>query len=361
MTPLGRRIVRVIRDGGPIGLDRYMALALADPSEGYYATRDPLGVAGDFVTASEISQTFGELLGLCLAHYWREMGAPAVVRLVELGPGHGTLMADLLRATRAVEGFHRALRLHLVETSPVLRARQEEALGAADPSWHHALDAVPDDAPLLLVANEFLDALPIRQLVRGEDGWRERLVAVDTAGHLGLVAARVPVAAGTLASSPPGTVIEIAPAREAVTGAIAQRLADRGGLALLVDYGEAELRGDTLQAVRGHARVSPFEAPGAADLTSHVDFGALARVAGAAGAAVWGPVPQGVFLGRLGIEARLARLLEAATAAQADTLVTGARRLVEPEAMGVLFKVMALTGHGGSAPAGFASEERRAA
>jgi SAM-dependent MidA family methyltransferase len=358
MTPLGRRIVRLIRAEGPIGVDRYMALALGDPAGGYYATRDPIGAAGDFVTAPEISQVFGELLGLCLAHYWQALGAPAPVRLVELGPGRGTLMADLLRATRGARGFHEALRLHLVEASAVLRARQVEALAGIRASWHGSLEEVPDDAPLLLVANEFLDALPIRQLVPDGEGWRERLVAVDEEGTLGLVTARVPLPPALRRPADPGAVVEVAPAREAVAGEVALRLRDRGGLVLLIDYGDVEIHGDTLQAVRGHARVSPFEAPGATDLTSHVDFGALARVALRAGAAAWGPVPQGILLGRLGAEARLAGLLERALPGQAEALVAGVRRLVEPEAMGTLFKALALTGPDGPAPAGFAGEEK---
>ncbi len=361
MTPLGRRIVRLIRDEGPIGIDRYMAIVLGDPAHGYYATRDPLGAAGDFVTAPEICQIFGELLGLGLAHYWQELGAPALVRLVELGPGRGTLMADLLRATRAVPGFHQAIRLHLVEASPVLRSRQAEALGASGAAWHGSLDEVPDDAPLLLVANEFLDALPVRQLVRREGGWLERVVAVDEAGTLGLATVGMPLLPRRAGDPMPGSIVEVAPAREALTGEVARRLTERGGLALLIDYGDAEIAGDTLQAVRGHAPVSPFEAPGTADLTSHVDFGALARVARRVGATAWGPVQQGALLGRLGIEARLGGLIERATPAQAEALIAGARRLVEPGAMGALFKALALTGRDGPMPAGFTSEERASA
>jgi NADH dehydrogenase [ubiquinone] 1 alpha subcomplex assembly factor 7 len=359
VSPLHGLLRRLIRAEGPIGVDRYMALALGHPLYGYYTRKDPLGTGGDFTTAPEISQVFGELIGLALADAWLRAGAPDPVLLVELGPGRGTLMADLLRATARVPGFRRALRLHLVETGRALRARQEELLAGAGASWHERLEEVPEGA-LLLVANEMLDALPVRQLERGADGWHERRIGLD-GDRLVLVrdAAPSPLALAlpeSFQATRPGMVAELSPAREAVAREIGRRVAAAGILALIVDYGAAfpGPGGDTLQAVRGHAPWPVLEAPGEADLTSHVDFGAVARAAAAAGASAHGPVPQGRFLRALGIEERLARLVRGASPEAAGRLRQGAERLVDPAQMGLSFKVMALTRPGAPPPAGLA-------
>ncbi|MGE0151310.1 MAG: class I SAM-dependent methyltransferase [Reyranellaceae bacterium] len=348
--------------GGPITVADYMSEALANPRHGYYRHRDPLGATGDFITAPEISQTFGELIGAWLAERWQALGAPAAVRLVELGPGRGTLMADALRATRQVAGFHRAVDLHLVEINAALKERQRQAIAAAAPAvtphWQDGFAAVPDGAPLLLVANEFFDALPIRQLQRTERDWRERLVMLhNEALRFVLAPGPSPLAAvlpPALAQAGPGAIAEISLPARALARDIGERLARHRGAALIVDYGHASPQaGDSLQAVARHKYADPLAAPGEADLSAHVDFAALAHSARDAGAASHGPVPQGEFLRALGIEQRSAALQARADATQAAVLEAGVRRLIEPRQMGTLFKVLALTDRQSSAPAGF--------
>ena len=363
MNPLGGLLRRLIREHGPIDIGRYMALALAHPEHGYYTNRDPLGSAGDFTTAPEISQLFGELVGLALAQSWLESGRPRPALLAELGPGRGTLMADALRAARVAPGFVEAVELHLVEAGPILRARQAELLRAHAPRWHASLQGVPETAPLLLVANEFFDVLPLRQFVRSAGRWHERLVAVDDADDtLRFTLAPHPAPPGWLdgaGPAPDGAVLEIAPAREALAQEIGRRLTAQGGLALVIDYGEAasDTFADTFQAVSGHRSADPLASPGEADLTAHVDFAALARAARLGGAVAYGPVEQGTLLRRLGLDLRLERLLRSATPAQAATLKAGAARLTAPEEMGRLFKALALTYPGAPVPPGFEPSE----
>jgi NADH dehydrogenase [ubiquinone] 1 alpha subcomplex assembly factor 7 len=356
LSQLAALLRRVIREEGPIDVGRYMALALAHPQHGYYTSRDPLGAAGDFVTAPEISQLFGELLGLALVQSWLDAARPAPVRLVELGPGRGTLMADALRAAAVVPEFLEAAELHLVEASPILRARQAELLDEYNPHWHTTLQTVPTSAPLLLLANEFFDALPTRQFVRSKGRWHERLVALDAAGAFAFALSPVatPLPLPDVAEPPEGAVLEVSPAREALAQELGRRLAEQGGLALVIDYGERHPSlADTLQATRDHAPVDPLSAPGETDLTAHVDFGALAGAARLGGADAWGPLPQGEFLERLGIRLRLERLLQAATKEQAEDLNAGAERLTAPDAMGDLFGVLALTRPSTPPPPGF--------
>jgi SAM-dependent MidA family methyltransferase len=367
VSELAAPLRRLIRETGPISVARFMALALVHPTRGYYPRRDPLGAAGDFVTAPEVSQLFGELIGLALAQHWLELGRPRRVAVTELGPGRGTLMADALRAARVVPGFLDAASIHLVEASPALRERQAAALPGLAARWHDELRGVPGDVPLLLVANEFLDALPIRQFVRHRSSWRERLVGLDAAGEaFGFVLAPRPtpfpaIAAEGADALPEGTLLELGPAREALAEEIAARLAAQGGMALLIDYGSDRsfMTGDTFQAVRRHRKVEPLETPGEVDLSAHVDFAAVARRAMATGATAYGPVPQGELLRRLGIELRLEQLARSATPEQRDALFSGCARLVEPAQMGELFKALALTAPGASVPPGFALEEKR--
>ncbi len=353
MTPLARLLAQQIEATGPMPVAQWMALCLGHPEHGYYITRDPLGT--DFTTAPEISQVFGELIGAWLADLWTRAGAPPRVRLVELGPGRGTLMADLLRATARVPGFAAAVSVHFVETSPVLRAGQAARVPPAQ--WHGALAEVPDDAPLLLVANEFFDALPVRQFVRTEAGWRERLVAAD-AGQFVPVTGVAPAEAlvpGALWQAPLGSVVEASPASTAIAAEIGTRLRTHGGAALIIDYGHAgPVTGDTLQAVRGGSFADPFDAPGEVDLTAHVDFTALAAAGSGAGANAFGPVEQGRWLTAMGIGARIAALAARASPAQAETLRAGAARLTAPDAMGALFKVLAMIAPAWPDPAGFA-------
>ena len=360
-TPLFERLARRIARHGPITLADYMAVALTDPELGYYTTGDPLGAAGDFTTAPEVSQMFGELLGLWCAECWRTMGSPDPLRLVELGPGRGSLLADALRAAKPVPGVDTALELHLVEVSPVLRARQRDALGGRPATWHEDFGQVPD-GPLLVLANEFFDALPVRQFERAARGWCERMVALGRDGRSFEFALAPPHPASALMipdalnDAPLGSLMEVSPASTRLAGEIGRRVAAFGGAALIVDYGHAEHRtGATLQAVRRHAPHPVLESPGAADLTAHVDFAALAQAARTAGAAVHGPVPQGRFLRALGIEARAGALLQNASPAQARDVRAALHRLTDPSQMGTLFKVLAITQPRFGPPAGFAA------
>jgi SAM-dependent MidA family methyltransferase len=360
MTPLEREIGALVAAEGPIGVDRYMALCLGHPVHGYYLTRDPFGAAGDFVTAPEISQMFGELLGLWAASVFESMGRPEQILLVELGPGRGTLMADALRAARALPAFRAAIGVHLVETSPVLRERQRSALaGQGLPiDWHGAFEDLPP-GPAIVIANEFLDALPIRQVVRTAAGWRERVIGVAADGRLGFGLAPHPPAGfrPPAADLPPGSVVELPEAAIGFIGNLAARLADQGGAALLIDYGyDGFATADTLQAMRRHAAVDPLDGPGTADLTAHVPFGRLAAAARAAGAAAYGPVPQADFLERLGLGVRAERLAAGATAAQREAIEAAARRLTErsPTGMGSLFRVLSIADPRLAAPPGFA-------
>jgi SAM-dependent MidA family methyltransferase len=345
-SSLAARLRRLIAAQGPIPVSDYMALANAY----YYASRDPLGAAGDFTTAPEISQMFGELVGLALADSWHRAGRPEGARYVELGPGRGTLAADALRAMRAA-GLEPEV--HFVETSPVLRAAQAERVGHA--AWHDDLSGLPEDGPILAVANEFFDALPVRQIVATDTGWRERRVALD--GDRFVPAAGPPVPGEAipdpLRAAPPGTVIEASPASLAQARLLARRLGAHGGAALIVDYGHDRLSaGETLQAVRSHEYADPWAEPGEADLTAHVDFESLGKAAAGAGAAVHGPVFQGDWLARLGIDARAEALARAAPERSGE--IGSARdRLVSPEQMGRLFRVMGLTASDWPALEGF--------
>lgn len=345
-----RLIARIKRDG-PIPVAAYMR----DCNAHYYATRDPFGADGDFTTAPEISQVFGELIGAWCADYWQRMGAPDPVLLVELGPGRGTLMADALRATRHVPGFHSALKLHLVETSPVLRQAQQEKLATYRPTFHDDIASL-SPGPLLLIANEFFDALPIIQFEQHDLKRWERLVGWDADGKLAFCRALDPEVEIPNPCRPEteGQVQSISLAAAKVANNISITLHRFGGAALIIDYGFfPSAPGDTLQAVRQHRPVSIFEDPGEVDLTAHVDFAQLARAAENARAQAYGPATQAQFLIALGIVARETTLLRNATPAQQEAIRAGCRRLIEPAEMGTLFKVLALTQQGGPVPAGF--------
>ena len=345
-TPLAAVLARRIAATGPISLADYMAECLLHPEHGYYTIRDPLGAAGDFTTAPEISQMFGECLGLCLAQSWLDQGAPSPFVLAELGPGRGTLMADILRATRVVPGFVAAAEVHLVEASPALRTRQRAALGDRDVVWHDRTDSLPE-APLWLVANEFFDALPIYQFHRAGRGWREVMVALanESGGALvPMLSPAAPVAALShrLDDTREGDVVEICPAAEAVVSGLATRIARHGGAAIVIDYGNWNGIGDSFQALHRHRPVDPFARPGEADLTAHVDFAALAQAARAAGAAVSGMTAQGALLERLGIGLRAERLAAALGEDGRTELLAAHRRLTAPSEMGTLFKSTAI-------------------
>lgn len=360
MTPLARLIREEIEKAGPIPVSRFMELALAHPRYGYYVTRDPLGREGDFITAPEVSQMFGEITGLWAAVVWDAMGAPNPFVLAELGPGRGTLMADALRAGRIKAGFAEAARLHLVETSPPLRARQADALSAVHPTFHDSLADLPQ-GPMIVIANEFFDALPVRQLVLTKDGWAERCVDALASEDGGFrFVPSPPLQPSDLPPDLPdeaaiGSVVETSPEGCRIAGALASRLARAPGAALIIDYGHgATTVGETLQAVRGHKFADPLADPGEADLTAHVDFAALARAARDAGAEIYGPVGQGQFLLALGIAQRAEGLKAGATAQQQTAIEAALKRLIAPSEMGNLFKVIGLSPAGGHPLPGFA-------
>lgn len=342
MTPLAQHILNRIAATGPLTLADYMETCLLDPQHGYYATRDPFGEAGDFTTAPEISQMFGEMIGLALAQSWLDQGAPAPFTLAEAGPGRGTLMADILRATRGVDGFHQAMRIVLIEASPVLRRRQADTLADYTPAWTDRIDDLPK-RPLWFVANEFFDALPIRQFQRTDVGWAETVVTARD-GALGFArAAPLPVPAldHRLADTRIGDIVELCPAATPIAATLGSRIATHGGAALIIDYGGWRSLGDTFQALQNHQPVDPLADPGAADLTAHVDFEVIARAAHPATAAPL--TPQGVVLERLGITARAQALAARLSGDRLTSHIAAHRRLTHPDEMGTLFKILALT------------------
>lgn len=338
-TPLFAVLAREIRADGPIGLDRYMALCLGHPLHGYYATRDPFGRGGDFVTAPEISQMFGELIGAWAAAVLSMMAPGERPCLVELGPGRGTLMADALRALRAAGAN---VDLHLVETSPSLRRIQAERFIDAAPTFHDSVASLPD-APMLVIANEFFDALPARQFVRTGRGWCERRVGLTVEGDALAFGLDPEPDPRLTAEAPEGAVLTLPSQGLTVLRDLGRRLVARGGALLVIDYGgDRPGFGDTFQAVAGHRYADPLSRPGEADLTLHVDFGALARAAAVEGMAVHGPVTQRDFLLSLGLAARAERLQVRATPDQAQAIETAIHRLTDPDprGMGALFKVL---------------------
>lgn len=351
---LKTRMADLIAAQGPISVAQFMTVALLDPKEGYYATRDPFGPSrnnkgGDFTTAPEISQMFGEMIGLWLVQAWADQGCPKNPRLVELGPGRGTLMADILRTAKVAPEFLMDLDVVLIEASPVLQEMQADKLRGlgADVSWQAQFDDSLADRPLFLVANEFFDALPIRQYVRTERGWCERMITVKD-GELAFALAPValPVAAvpAGLEQAPDGAVYETSPAAAALAEDIARVIAARGGAGLIIDYGYGMRTGfaETLQAVGGHRFADVLAAPGEADLSAHVDFAALAAAGKRGGAAISGPVTQGAFLANLGLTERAEQLMKA-NPDEAENLLAATERLIGHDKMGQLFKVLALT------------------
>jgi len=347
--PVARRLTRLISERGPISVADFMEIALGDPDGGYYATRDPFGVDGDFTTAPEISQMFGELIGLWCADTWRRIGAPEQFALIELGPGRGTLMADALRAIAGLPDCLAAAHIHLIETSPTLRDAQQKTLRGHDVTWHEAVPA-PGAGPAIFVANEFLDALPVRQFVKTGGTWRERLVGHDPVADAfvfvpdGTATPDSPHADRLRAEADEGDIFEDSPAVASVVGNIAAHIAAHGGAALFIDYGHRRTAiGETLQAVRRHRPIDPLEAPGTSDVTAHVDFQRVAEIAALRGVRPLGPLDQGAFLQRLGIRERADILRRKADDRQARDLNTALTRLIGPSEMGTLFKVMALS------------------
>ncbi len=388
LTPLAKKLAARIAAKGPLTLHDYMEACLYDPDHGYYKKRDPLGRGGDFITAPEISQVFGELIGLWAGETWRIMGQPAGLRLIELGPGRGTLMADALRALRVLPGFLESAAVHLIEASAPLRAAQERALlGVRSPvSWHERIEEVPPGAAIV-IANEFFDCLPVRQFAFDEAAqlWRERMVGLEEGsfrlelssksievpphpsplpegrggrscgslpGEESISSVLSPLGErdrmrGDLLPIEDGSIVEVRPAAAGILRAFAARATGAPFAALIVDYGYSKpSSGDTVQAVRQHRFASLFEAPGEADLTAHVDFNGLVQSAKELNLTALGPMPMGEWLLRLGLEARVRQLLSRATAEHALEIRSRVSRLVDPAQMGVLFKAVVLMGGG---------------
>ncbi len=359
---LGEHLKERIRREGPISVADYIE-ACADA---YYATGEVFGAGGDFITAPEISQTFGEIVGLWCAVTWQALGAPKTFRLIECGPGRGTLMADALRAASRVPGFTDAARIHLVERSPKLREKQRAALKGALVTWHDDIEEVPAGLAVV-VANEFLDALPIRQWEKTERGWIERAVdaAPDGTLHFTLgnsssarsAARDLDIPLTVSADAAPGAIFETSPATLDWTRRLAARLTEHGGAALVIDYGHTKTAiGDTLQAVKAHRYHSPLADPGEADITAHVDFEAVATAAREMGAKVFGPTPQGAWLTRLGVTVRGAQLAAGKDELKAREIRGGVERLIAPEGMGLLFKALAFTNPALEACEGFSED-----
>jgi SAM-dependent MidA family methyltransferase len=349
-SPLQSEIKKLIKSSGPMPVWRYMELCLTHPQHGYYVSRDPLGREGDFVTAPEVSQMFGELLGLWAASVWKTMGSPASLRLVELGPGRGTMMADALRALRVLPPLYQTLTVHMVEINPVLREKQRETLSSVrNITWHDSIDDVVE-GPAIILANEYFDALPIHQAIKRETGWHERTIELDPDGKLsfGISAEPLPrfevLLPPLIRAAPVGAVFEWRPDSEIMK--IARRVRDQDGAALIVDYGHVRSdAGETFQAIARHSFTDPLKAPGLADVTAHVDFQALARAAEDLGARVHGPVTQGEFLTRLGIEQRALTLMAKASHEVSEDVSSALKRLIGGGrgGMGSMFKVLGIS------------------
>ena len=349
-SPLLNEIRKLIKSSGPMPVWRYMELCLMHPLHGYYVSRDPLGREGDFTTAPEVSQMFGELLGLWAASVWRQMGSPQLLRLIELGPGRGTMMADALRALRVLPPLYQTLSVHMVEVNPVLRGRQKATLSNVRTiAWHDNIDSVPG-GPCIILANEYFDVLPVRQMVKRETGWHERVVEIDDDGRLVFGAAVEPtprfelLLPALVRAAPVGAVFEWRPDAEIMK--LATRVREQDGAALIIDYGHLRSdAGDTFQAIARHTFTDPLKAPGQADVTAHVDFQALARAAEDVGARVHGPVTQGTFLKRLGIDTRAAALMQKATPEVSADISAALKRLTDTgrAGMGSMFKVLGIS------------------
>jgi len=363
MSALEDIIKQQIRLNGPMNMAEYMGLCLGHPEHGYYMRRNPLGQEGDFTTAPEISQMFGELIGAWLADSWMQLGSPDKFILLECGPGRGTLMADALRATKAVKGFHEAMQLHMLEMSPTLKASQQAALEGYDATWHMTLESVPTDSPLLVLGNEFLDALPVRQIVLRDTGWAEKVINIDINDTLRLY--EIEADEGVKQLIPPmlippqlGDHLEVSLQQKCTIGEIINIVLKQGGISLFIDYGFTHsVSGDTLQAVKNHSYCGVLDSPGEVDITAHVNFAEISRFSMENNVTVHGPVSQGDFLNRLGMKVRAQNLTQGATAEQAKDIALAVTRLTGKDTkageMGELFKVIAMSSDPSLKLAGF--------
>ncbi len=360
MNDLLEHLKKRIAAEGPLSVADYMSEALANPKYGYYMTGDPLGKEGDFITSPEVSQMFGELIGLWCAVTWNQMGSPQKINLIEMGPGRGTLMVDALRALVMAPTFLDAIDVHMIETSPSLQKRQKRNLEALDVDiqWHKSFADVPE-GPFILIANELIDALPIRQFEKSVAGWGERKVGCDPEGNLIWMldqSAVVPemFIPPALTASPPGSIFELCQSGVSLVTSISESIAKFGGAALFIDYGHSQSAiGDTLQAVKDHQYHDVLLDPGDADITAHVDFERLAEAARAAGAFSYGTITQREFLGPLGIQHRAKQLIKAASTRQKSEVISATNRLIGEDEMGTLFKVLAIAHPDQPVPEGF--------
>lgn len=357
-NPLEEFLIKQIGLHGPMSIDQFMSVALGHPEYGYYMKQDPLGRGGDFITAPEVSQMFGEMLGAWVADVWVQMGSPEKFTFLECGPGRGTLMADMMRAAKGVPGFHEACAVHLLETSLALKEKQAQSLKDYAPAWHDTLESVPDDVPVICVGNEFLDALPVRQFEKTEDGWCERVIAHEDGAFVFARRAQqenpVLIPERARKKARPGDVCEVGAAAASFMQNLCALLKATSGAALFVDYGhEKSAPGDTLQAVHRHEYCDVLEHIGDADLTAHVDFDVLADICFDSQMNVQGPVEQARFLKALGIVQRAEKLSAAADARQKADIGLALQRLTDADQMGSLFKVMGISYGAGLNPAGF--------
>lgn len=359
MNPLEAFLTRQIALHGPMDVGQFMQIALTHPQHGYYMSRDPLGRGGDFTTAPEISQIFGEMIGIWAADVWQKIGSPHEFILAECGPGRGTLMADMLRATKNVSGFHAAAKINLIEVSPVLRGSQKSILGAYDVRWCEDISALPEDIPMIVIGNEFLDALPFRQLQKFEGKWYERCIDFDREFCFVLrpcaeiLMQHIPL---HLQSAPEGSIYEFSPARESFLEEVCRKIKIQNGAALLIDYGhKVHGVGDTFQALKNNQYINVFSDIGKSDLTSHVDFEALAKVVHRHNLRVDGAIEQGTFLSALGITTRAEILQKTASPKQRSDIKAALQRLTDPSEMGSLFKVICMSRQNDQTikPAGF--------
>lgn len=357
MSSLESHLKTLIAQSGPLSVADYMTAALSHPKYGYYTSKIPFGQKGDFITAPEISQFFGELIGAWCIQCWMELGRPAKFHWVELGPGRGTCMADMMRTARKVApDFLEAASIHLIESSPILQEEQRKCL-EGEIVWHAKVQDVPE-GPTIIVANEFFDALPIRQFVKTEDGWHERVIGLSEERLcFGLSPGPIPQATiipPTAADEPAGQIFERSPLSQTIAANLGDRVSRFGGAGLIIDYGHIRSApGDTLQAVRAHKRAGVLDDPGTCDLTAHVDFEKLSNSLTSSGAVCFGPVEQGTFLERLGIHARVDQVAKSLDNSKASELRSGVDRLTHADKMGTLFKVLGFTGEAGLVPAGF--------
>lgn len=351
MNPLHDVLAAQIAASGPLPINQFMTTALFHPQYGYYTTQTVFGQKGDFITAPEVSQMFGELIGLALAQTWIDQGCPSSFQLVELGPGRGTLMADILRATKSVNGFHRAAHIKLIEASAKLKEEQQRALMGYNVTWVEDVTDL-DQAPVFLVANEFFDALPIRQFQRIDDLWRERMIGISK-GQLNIALGGVvshPYLIERLKDTRDGDIVELCPSASLIIEQISDLIETHGGAAFIFDYGEWRSCGDTLQAIKDHKFANILENIGASDITAHVDFEALVSKNKAQHSAM---TPQGIWLERMGITARAQALAKSLSGEALENHILAHRRLTHPDEMGRLFKVIAIYPSSSSCPVGF--------